>query len=105
MGSKPTGRQRDGGQAVVLLLVVVVIAALSVVAVGMFSQRIVDRGQAQTAADAAALAATGGGRAAAQRLAADNGAVLVGFAEAGDVVTVLVEVNGERATARATNGP
>jgi len=88
-----------------LLLAVVVMAALSVVAVGVFSQRIVDRGRAQTAADAAALAATEGGRAAAQRLAAGNGAVLVGYAEAGDVVTVVVELNGERATARATDGP
>jgi Tfp pilus assembly protein PilX len=105
MGSNLTTPRRDNGQAVVLLLAVVVMAALSVVAVGLFSQRIIDRGRAQTAADAAALAATEGGRAAAQRLAADNGAVLVGFAKAGDVVTVVVELNGERATARATNGP
>ena len=69
------------------------------------AQRIVDRGRAQTAADAAALAATDGGRAAAQRLAASNGAVLVSYAEAGDVVTVVVEVDGERAMARATDGP
>jgi len=88
-----------------LLLAVVVMAALSVVAVGLFSQRIVDRGRAQTAADAAALAATEGGRGAAQRLAASNGAILVGYAEVGDVVTVVVELNGARATARATDGP
>jgi hypothetical protein len=105
MGSIPAGGPRDNGQAVVLLLTVVVMAALSVVAVGLFSQRIVDRGSAQTAADAAALAATEEGRPAAQRLAARNGAVLVGYAEAGDVVTVVVELNGERATARATDGP
>jgi hypothetical protein len=105
MGSIPADGPRDKGQAVVLLLTVVVMAALSVVAVGLFSQRIVDRGRAQTAADAAALAATEGGRAAAQRLAAGNGAVLVGYAEAGDVVMVVVELNGERATARATDGP
>ena len=88
-----------------MLLAVVAMAVLSVVAVGQFSQRIVDRGRAQTAADAAALAATEGGRAAAQRLAADNGAVLVGYAEAGDVVTVVVDLDGERVTARATDGP
>jgi hypothetical protein len=105
MGSNPADRRRDNGQAVVLLLAVVVMAAVSVVAVGLFSQRIVDRGRAQTAADAAALAATEGGRAAALRLAAGNGAVLVGYAEAGDVVTVVVELNGARATARATDGP
>jgi hypothetical protein len=105
MGSHVTARRHDGGQAVVLLLAVVVIAALSVVAVGLFGQRIVDRGRAQTAADAAALAATRGGRAAAQRLAAGNGAVLLGYAEDGDAVTVVVALNGERATARATDGP
>jgi hypothetical protein len=105
MGSNPTAPRRDNGQAVVLLLAVVVMAALSVVAVGLFGQRIIDRARAQTAADAAALAATQGGRAAAQRLAAGNGAVLVGYAEAGDVVTVVVEVHGERVTARATDGP
>ena len=88
-----------------LLLAVVVMAVLSVVAVGRFGQRIVARGRAQTAADSAALAATHGGRAAAQWLAGGNGAVLISYEEAGDVVTVVVELNGERATARATNGP
>ena len=98
-------RRNDLGQAVVLLLVVVVIAALSVVAVGMFSQRVIDRGRAQTAADAAALAATTGGRSAAGQLATRNGARLVSYAQLGDAVTVVVEVDGELATARATNGP
>jgi hypothetical protein len=95
----------DRGQAVVLLLAVVVMAALSVVGVGVFSARIVDRGRAQTAADAAVLAGTTGGRPAARRLAASNGAVLVAYSEVGDVVTVVVEIDGERATARATDGP
>lgn len=93
------------GQAVVLLLAVVVMAALGVVAVGLFSERIVDRGRAQTAADAAALAATIGGRSAAARLATGNGARLVSYTQVGDAVTVVVEVDGERATARATDGP
>jgi hypothetical protein len=96
---------KDRGQAVVLLLAVVVMAALGVVGVGVFSARIVDRGRAQTAADAAVLAATLGGRTAASRLAAHNGAVLLSYTEVGDVVTVVVEVDGERATARATDGP
>ena len=105
MGSNQATARRDNGQAVVLLLAVVVMAALSLVAVGLFGQRVVDRGRAQTAADAAALAATEGGRSAAQRLATSNGAVLVGYSEAGDVVTVEVELHGEHATARATDGP
>jgi hypothetical protein len=97
--------EEDRGQAVVLLVTVVAIAALVVVGVGEFSARVIDRGRAQTAADAAALAATSGGRAAAARLAADNGARLIGYAEAGDTVTVVVDVDGRQATARATDGP
>ena len=96
---------RDHGQAVVLLLAVVVMAALSVIAVGDFAARVVDRGRAQTAADAAALAATSGGRPAAQRLASSNGGRLISYDESGDAVIVVVEVGGERATARATDGP
>ncbi len=95
----------DRGQAVLLLLAVVVLAALGVVGVGMFSERIVDRGRAATAADAAALAATTGGRSAAVRLALANGAQLVSYGQIGDGVTVVVEVDGEQATARATDGP
>ena len=95
----------DHGQAVVLLLAVVTMAALAVVAVGAFGQRVVDRGQAQTAADAAALAALLGGRAAAEHLADDNGGRLVAFEQHDAVVTVVVDVAGERATARATDGP
>jgi hypothetical protein len=95
----------DRGQAVVLLLAVVVMAALGVVGVGQFSARIVDRGRAQIAADAAALAATAGGRGAAVRLASANGALLISYSEDADAVTVVVEVDGERAAARATDGP
>jgi len=95
----------DRGQAVVLLLAVIAIAALAVVGVGQFGSRLVDRGRAQTAADAAALAATSGGRGAAVRLASANGAVLLSYGESADEVTVVVEVDGERATARATDGP
>ena len=95
----------DRGQAVVLLLAVVVMAALALLAVGAFSRRIIDRDRAQTAADAAALAAVIGGRPAAERFAGGNGARLIGFDQVGDVVTVVVEVGGESATARATDGP
>ena len=95
----------DRGQAVALLLAVVVMAALSVVAVGSFAQRIATSGQAQTAADAAALAATTGGRPAAERLASVNGATLVSLVVTGDDVTAVVEIDGMLATARASNGP
>jgi outer membrane lipoprotein SlyB len=100
-----TSTSRCRGQAVILLLAVVVMAALAVVAVGQFAARIVDRGRAQTAADAAALAGTTGGQRAAGQLAADNGGHLLSYRQRGDEVTVVVEVRGQRATARATDGP
>jgi outer membrane lipoprotein SlyB len=88
-----------------MLLAVVVMAALSLVAVGLFSKRVLDRGRAHTAADAAALAATTGGRRAAERLASSNGATLISFRQDGDQVVVVVEVGGEQAMAKATDGP
>ena len=97
--------EQSRGQAVVLLLAVVVMAALSVVAVGRLGSRVIDRGRAQAAADAAALAATRGGRPAAERLAGSNGGTLLSYHVSGDAVIVVVEVAGERATARATDGP
>lgn len=102
MGPDP---DRERGQAVAMLLAAVVMAALGVVGVAQFSVRVLDRGRAQTAADAAALAATTGGRPAAVRLASSNGATLVSYAEAGELVTVVVDVSGQRATARASDGP
>ncbi|MEO8268012.1 MAG: pilus assembly protein TadG-related protein [Ilumatobacteraceae bacterium] len=96
---------RDRGQAVALLLMVVVMAALAVVGTGEFSVHIIDRGRAQTAADAAALAAIDGGRVEARRLAADNGARLVSYLERDGAITVVVDVGGQQATARATDGP
>jgi hypothetical protein len=88
-----------------LLIALIAMAAVALVGIGALSARIVDRTRAQTAADAAALAATTGGRDAAARLAAANGGVLVAYTAAGDWVLVTVAVDGERATARATDGP
>jgi hypothetical protein len=88
-----------------LLLACVVLIAVVAGAAGAFGGRLVARQRAQTAADAAALAGTTSGVAGARLLAADNGAVLVSFAAAGDEVTVVVAVHGQRATARATDGP
>lgn len=104
---QPPGNQHDSdrGQAVMLLVALVTMATLLVVAVGALGQRILDRTRAQTAADAAALAATTGGRGAAARLAKANGGVLVAYVAEGDSVVVRVAVDGEQASARATDGP
>ncbi len=101
-----------------LLVLVVALAVLVAVGAGQAARAVIDRGRAQAAADAAALAGVHGGRAAAVRLASANGATLVSYAEVaggrGSVfpaaastmtVTVVVLVGDVRASARATNGP
>jgi hypothetical protein len=99
---------RDRGQAAIAVVVVtatlfvVVMAAL--VTVGT---RVVDRGRAQTAADAAALASLNGGRAAAVDLARRHGGTVVSWERgpSSDQVTVVVTVGRARATAAATDAP
>lgn len=103
--STPLRHHREQGQAATLLLVCVTFITLAAVGAGELGARMVARQRARAAADAAALAATSTGRAGALRLASANGARLVAFVEHGDEVTVTVEVRGERATARATDGP
>ena len=66
-------------------------------------------GIAQNAADAAALAATTAGAVEAAHVAQLNGARLLSYSrvdnDEASTVTVIVEVAGHRATARATDGP
>jgi hypothetical protein len=57
------------------------------------------------AADAAALAGVVGGRPAAERLAAANGASLVAFTTDGLTAQATVRVGEAQATARATRAP
>jgi|SRR4051794_7088548 len=97
--------RRDRGQATVLLLACIALIAVITVAVAALGRRLVAHQRAQSAADAAALAGTTSGRASASRLATVNGGVLIAYVKAGDDVIVVVEVDGERATARATDGP
>src|SRR5690349_12629136 len=92
-----SSRRGDRGQATLLLLGCIALAAVVAVAVGALGVRLVARQRAQTAADAAALAGTTGGRPAAERLASSNGGQLVAYLEDGDDVSVTVVVAGERA--------
>ena len=92
---------RQRGQALPLLVVVVALAALVVIGLGRLGGVVVARAEAQTAADAAALAGAVHGRAAADGLAAANGGHLVSWESAGREVEVVAEVRGERARARA----
>lgn len=89
-------------------MVITVMAALLVVfatAVASMGGHAIDRTRAQTAADAAALAALDGGGSAAADLASRHGAVLTAWVVSGFEVTVTVRVGDSRATARATNEP
>jgi Putative Flp pilus-assembly TadE/G-like len=92
-------RERDcGSAAIVVLVCAVVVGAALMSALGEVGSTLRHRSQAQTAADAAALASLDGGRSAAASLAAANGP---GTGE----VTVMVRVDDITATARATNTP
>jgi hypothetical protein len=98
------------GQATPLALVAMVLAIIAVVAIAELGGNVVDAGRARTAADAAALAGVGGGRAAAEQLAALNGATVVSWSSRPDggavTVTVTVRVGRVTATAAASNrGP
>ena len=88
-----------------LLAVVAVLIVTMSVAVAAMGRTTIDRTRAQTAADAAALAAVDGGPAAARDLAARHGAVVVELSVAGDEVTVTVRLGEVTATARATDAP
>jgi hypothetical protein len=93
----------ERGQAVPLAIAVMVVVVVVTFAVASLGRNVVDAGRARTAADAAALAGVEGGRAAATRMATENGATVVSWsrADAGDAVTVTVTVRVGRATATA----
>ena len=97
---------RDRGSMLVLV-VFVGVALTAAVAAAMVPvlHDLTDRQQARSAADAAALAGVVDGRGAAADMAAENDAVLVSWHRSGDEVTVTVQVDGQHATARATDGP
>lgn len=94
-----------GAMLVVTVLVGLAMTAAVLVAVTPVLVGLVHRQRAQAAADAAALAGVVAGRSAAAELAAANGGELVWWSEIGDEVTVVVDVEGHRARARATDAP
>ena len=101
----------DQGQTTVLVALVLGLAVLLVVGVAQLGAAAVDRAQARTAADAAALAGvveegegapgTEAGRRSATEVAARNGAELTGYRVDGMEVEVRVRVDDAHATARA----
>lgn len=91
----------DRGQATPLWAVVLVLAGLLLVPTGMLVRATVERAEARSAADAAALAGALEDEAAARSVATANGAELVAYEARGDLVEVTVVVGDRRATARA----
>lgn len=94
-------RRNERGAALPLLSLVLVCMLVTTGIVIGVSVRAVDRAQAQSAADAAALAGVAEGREGAVRLATANGGVLTEFDVGDNEVRVVVEVDGRRAEARA----
>ncbi|MEO6654294.1 MAG: hypothetical protein ABIP17_16750 [Ilumatobacteraceae bacterium] len=91
-----------------LVLVVFVGLAVSTAVLFALMPMLVDlmhREQAQSAADAAALAGVTGGRPAAAAIASANDAELVEWSSVGRDVTVRVSVGGQVVVARATDEP
>ena len=99
-------RSRDRGSMLVLVVLVgaAFTAAVTLALVPVLND-LIDRQQARSAADAAALAGVAGGRSASARLAAVNEATLTGWTRSGRRVTVTVAVGDQTATARATDEP
>lgn len=91
----------ERGQVVPLLAVALVLSG--VLAVGLVRVAVAASGRAaaQAAADAAALAGAAEGLAAAERVAADNGAAVVSYRSDDADVTVVVRRGRHRATATA----
>jgi amino acid transporter len=93
---------RDRGQAAVLVLILATVLFMAMsTAVVVLGGHVIDRTRAQTAADAAALAALVGGPEAARTLARRHGAVVVSITFEAESGRVTVDVRIGTATARA----
>lgn len=100
-----TDGRRDAGQVTVVVAAGLVLAVALVAGLGLMGRALVDRAQARTAADAAALAGAAEDETAAQRVARANGAVLERFDEVRGAVVVEVSRRGVSALARAREVP
>lgn len=89
------------GQATPLWAIVLVLAALLLVPVALLARATIERAEAQSTADAVALAGALEGETEARAVARSNGARVESYAEDGDAVEVTVVVGDRRATARA----
>lgn len=98
----------DRGQAVVLVIIVAAVLFVAVLsAAATMGRHAIERGRAQSVADAVALAAVIGGDSAARQVASANGAAILSlvFDQRDDAVSVVVRVGDATAVARATDAP
>ncbi len=91
----------ERGQASLFAVVLLVFAALFGLLIILTGEVVIDRAQAQTAADAAALVGVVQGREAASQYALLNGARLVEFDRSGHRVRVVVKLDRVSASANA----
>ena len=103
MAERDVRSSRVGERGSILPLVALALAAavFSVLVLVALAERAVQRAEAQTAADAAALAALYEGEEGAADLAERNGARLVDYIEDGPSVLAIVTLGGVEARARA----
>ncbi|HET9542190.1 MAG TPA: M15 family metallopeptidase, partial [Acidimicrobiales bacterium] len=95
----------ERGQALPLMLVIMAAAVGAMLLLGGLGRRAVEGAQAQTAADAAALAAAAEGPPAAEELARLNGSTPADVEGTVGDATVTVRVGGADAVARAQSPP
>ena len=86
-----------------LVLAVVALMAGVMLAAAALGDVVIERAEAQTAADAVALAAVVGGRDAASVVASRHDAVIESWHRSGDRITVVVRRGDQHATATATD--
>ena len=94
-----------GSMSVLVVFVGGAVTALVTLAVLPVLGHLIDRQEARSAADAAALAGVVGGRSSSSALAAANGGELVSWSRSGRQVTVHVRVGDHVVVARATDEP
>jgi zinc D-Ala-D-Ala carboxypeptidase len=92
---------RERGSVLPLVALLVVATGGLCLALGRVGGEAVAAGRARTAADAAALAGAAEGEGAARAVARANGADLLGSRREGAAFVAVVQVAGERASARA----
>jgi uncharacterized membrane protein len=100
--SRPRGER---AQATPLAVALIFLAGVALVVLVPLGRGAIERAQARTAADAAALAGAAEGEPAARAVADANGARLVHFASLDRDVWVVVERGGAVAEARARREP